>query len=153
MYETKAFKYKTYSFPRPQFRYGQLNLPHFLPQKKEKKLAFKERHYSEHNGLCFGPKWLAWLNGLWESVLRVSAWDSKSQQMQWKWTPSSWRKERKIYWYGYDHVYMTICENGRWYVLLRSRQYVVYLSMLETIFIYLLFVDMIKNCFLVNNKL
>ena len=33
---------------------------------------------------------------------------------------------------------MTVCENGRWYVLLRSRPYMVYLSMLETNFFHYL---------------
>ena len=51
----------------------------------------------------------------------------------------SWRqKKRKIFWYSYDRVYMTMCENGRWYVLLRSRPYLIYLSMLETIFFHYL---------------
>ena len=51
----------------------------------------------------------------------------------------SWRqKKRKIFWYSYDRVYMTICENGRWYVLLWSRPYMVYLSMLETNFFHYL---------------
>ena len=60
--------------------------PSYL-RRKRKRLALIEPRFSKHNGLCFGPKWLAWLNGQWESVLRVSAWVSRSQQMQWKWTP------------------------------------------------------------------
>lgn len=45
-----------------------------LPAGKKKiELTLRERPFWKHNGLCFGPKWLPWLNGQWESVLQVSA--------------------------------------------------------------------------------
>ena len=91
MYETEAFNIKPKVFPVPSSGMASstslLTSEEKRKKKKKKRFVLRERHFSKHNGQCFGPKWVAWLNGQWESVLRVSAWFSKSQQMQWKWTP------------------------------------------------------------------
>ena len=121
-------------------------------KKKKKSLALRERHFSKHNGLCFGPKWLAWLNGQWESVLRVSAWVSKSQQMRWKWTPFFMEtKEKKNIliqlWsclYDYMWKWTLVC------TVMITSIYGLLKHVRDKFFS--LFVEMIK-LFLVNNKL
>ena len=125
--------------------------PSYL-RRKRKRLALIEPRFSKHNGLCFGPKWLAWLNGQWESVLRVSAWVSKGQQMQWKWTPFLMEtKEKKNFliqlWsclYDYMWKWTLVC------TVMITSIYGLLKHVRDKFFS--LFVEMIK-LFLVNNKL
>ena len=119
----KHLNIKPKVFPVPSSGMASSTSPLYLRRKK-KRLALRERRFSNTTDYVLVQNslldWMASEKACYGSQ-HESAKVNKCNENRRHF--SLRQKKRKIFWYSYDRVYMTICENGRWYVLSRSRPY------------------------------